>query len=321
MKKTSKKWLVFATALTVVGAMICAAVMGVLHGDFRQLSTVVYQTNEQTVAEPYTNIAVVTDTADVIFVPTEDDTTLVTCYEQKQMPYAIAVVDGTLTITHTDKRRWYEHIGIDFERESITVALPKGEYGTLSVAFGTGAVTVPTGLSFAEMSIAGSTGHVTVGASVSGNANVRTSTGDIRVEKAVLGSLDVAVSTGKVTLGEVTCQETLTVAVSTGDTAMNAVRSRHILSDGSTGKIVLRDVIVAKTLFIERSTGDVNLERCDAEELTIRTDTGDVNGSLLTDKVCLVTSDTGRVDVPRSTSGGKCEITTDTGDVRLVIEP
>ena len=56
-------------------------------------------------------------------------------------------------------------------------------------------------------------------------------------------------------------------------------------------------------------------DRCDAAELSITTDTGDVKGTLLSDKVFIARTDTGRVHVPETTNGGKCKITTSTGDI------
>ena len=51
----------------------------------------------------------------------------------------------------------------------------------------------------------------------------------------------------------------------------------------------------------------------------MRTHTGDVSGNLLSDKVFITETDTGRIDVPKTTTGGKCEIKTDTGDIRISI--
>ena len=82
----------------------------------------------------------------------------------------------------------------------------------------------------------------------------------------------------------------------------------------------MNKVLATDGFFIERSTGDVELEDCDAEEISIETDTGDVSGSLLTEKIFFVSTDTGDVEVPKSTSGGRCEITTDTGDVEIAIK-
>ena len=73
-------------------------------------------------------------------------------------------------------------------------------------------------------------------------------------------------------------------------------------------------------MFIERSTGDVELNGCDASEIFIQTDTGDVEGTLLSDKIFITHTDTGRVKVPSTLLGGKCEIYTDTGNILFEIE-
>ena len=105
--------------------------------------------------------------------------------------------------------------------------------------------------------------------------------------------------------------------MSTGKTALDNVTCKNLTSGGSTGDILLQKVIAADKISIQRSTGDVKLEGSDAAEIYVKTDTGDVTGSLLTDKVFVTDTDTGRVDVPKTTPGGRCEITTDTGDIRI----
>ena len=42
-------------------------------------------------------------------------------------------------------------------------------------------------------------------------------------------------------------------------------------------------------------------------------------GSLLSDKVFITETDTGNVNIPKTTDGGKCEIKTDTGDIKIKI--
>ena len=51
----------------------------------------------------------------------------------------------------------------------------------------------------------------------------------------------------------------------------------------------------------------------------ITTDTGNVKGSLLSEKVFIVSTDTGKKQVPNTITGGRCEITTDTGDIIISI--
>ena len=52
----------------------------------------------------------------------------------------------------------------------------------------------------------------------------------------------------------------------------------------------------------------------------MKTDTGDVTGSLLSDKIFFAESDVGSVDVPKTTTGGVCEIRTDTGKIAITID-
>ena len=79
----------------------------------------------------------------------------------------------------------------------------------------------------------------------------------------------------------------------------------------------MTNLIVSGHLQAETNTGDITFDRCDAATMKITADTGNVTGTLLTPKIILAQSDTGRVDVPRSTEGGICEITTDTGRISI----
>ena len=64
----------------------------------------------------------------------------------------------------------------------------------------------------------------------------------------------------------------------------------------------------------------MEFNHCDAETIYVNTDTGSVTATLLTDKMFIIETDTGSVDVPKSITGGRCEITTDTGNIRITIE-
>ena len=70
---------------------------------------------------------------------------------------------------------------------------------------------------------------------------------------------------------------------------------------------------------VTRSTGDVRFEGSDAAAIFVETNTGDVTGTLLSDKIFLPQSNTGEIEVPQTVSGGRCQIITSTGDIRLKI--
>ena len=71
---------------------------------------------------------------------------------------------------------------------------------------------------------------------------------------------------------------------------------------------------------IKRSTGKVEFNQCDADTIYVKTNTGSVTGSLLSEKVFITDTDTGKVDVPKTITGGRCEITTDTGNIIISVE-
>ena len=66
-------------------------------------------------------------------------------------------------------------------------------------------------------------------------------------------------------------------------------------------------------------TGNVNFDGSDAAEIFVKTSTGKVTGNFLTDKVFITQTDTGTVAVPKTVTGGRCKIATDTGDIEIKI--
>lgn len=320
MSKRAKTGLIIASSLVLIGCILFGSVMTMLKWDFTKLSTTKYEMNDYEINDKYKNISIVTDTADIVFVPSEKTKSSVVCYEQKNAKHTVSVQDGTLVIEVVNTKKWYEYIGINFGTPKITVSIPQGEHGALSVKSSTGDVEIPKDFQFESMDISESTGDVTSDASVSKLLKIKTSTGDIRVENISAGALDLSVSTGSVTVSEVACEGDVKILVSTGKTVLTDVTCKNIITNGNTGDISLKNVIAAEKFSVERSTGDVKLDGCDAAEIVAKTDTGDVTGSLLTDKVFITQTDTGRVDVPKTGAGDRCEITTDTGDIRIKIQ-
>ena len=118
---------------------------------------------------------------------------------------------------------------------------------------------------------------------------------------------------------DVVCMGDISLGVSTGKTRLNGVNCRSLVSIGGTGDIFLESVIATEKLDIKRSTGDVSFKDSDANAIFVKTSTGDVCGSLLSDKVYITNTSTGNINVPNSTSGGRCEITTSTGDIKITV--
>lgn len=313
MSRTAKIWLLFV----LIGCILFGGAMSLLEWDFTKLATQKYETNEYTITEAYKDVTILSDTADIVFVPAEE--TRIVCYEHPSVKHTVSVADGTLTIRAVDERKWYEHIGIFFDAPKITVYLPGGTYGNLHIKESTGEVEIPRDFTWESVDITASTGDVACSASVSGSVSVRTSTGAIRMEGLSAGALDLSVSTGRVSVTDVTCAEDINIRVSTGRATLTDTTCRDLTSTGSTGEVLLKNVIAAGKISIDRDTGDITFDGCDGAEISVKTDTGDIKGTLLSDKIFFAQSDTGRVHVPKTTAGGKCEIDTDTGNVNIKI--
>ena len=318
MKTATKVWLIIAGALVLTGATIFAGVMTMLNWDFSLLSTGKYQTNEYAVSDEFRNITIHTDTAEIDFVAA--DTCRVVCYDRENAAHTVSVEDGALKIKLEEHKKWYEHIGINFVSPKITVYLPRGEYGDLNITASTGITEIPGDFKFQNIDIEVSTSRVTSCASVAETVKIKTSTGNIRVGNISAGQLDLTVKTGGVTVSGVACTGDVRVKTTTGKASLTDLTCKKLISSGGTGDIDLKNVVASETFSITRSTGDVEFDGCDAAELSVITSTGSVKGTLLSDKIFFTDTDTGSVHVPKTTTGGRCDITTSTGNIKITVK-
>lgn len=301
MNKGTKIWLMIGASLVILGLLLFGIAMYINDGDFNKLGTVNYETNTWQLDGEFQNISIDSDTADIQFLPSEDGVGKVVCHEPTNDKHQVSVQNGTLTIQLVPEKEWYDYISITtFEKTEITVYLPEDTYTTLSIKESTGDVLIPREFQFENIDVSVSTGDVQCLASASKGIRIKTSTGHILLKD---------VST-----------ETLELTVSTGDVHLTSVFCTNLISKGSTGDLTMKNVFATEKFSIERSTGDVSFEKCNASELYIETDTGHVKGSLLSEKIFITQTDTGEVNVPKTMTGGRCEIETDTGDIEITIE-
>ena len=280
MRKTTKIWLAIATSFTFFGIVLFASVMTVLKWDFTKLSTVKYQTNSYEINESFENITILSDTADIVFAGSETAKTTVVCYEEEKVEHTVSVKDGALVVELVDRKEWHERIGINFGSSKITIYLPQKEYGEVCVKTSTGDLKIVNGFQFESI-------------------DVQQSTGDIELKNVSAGAISLSVSTGETRLIDTSC--------------------KNLISNGGTGDILLRSVIATEKISIKRTTGDVEFDRSDASEIVVETSTGDIEGTLLSGKVFIPDSNTGDIELPQTQTGGRCELTTDTGDIEIKI--
>ncbi len=315
MSKTEIKWLLAGLALVLLGLALFAATMSVFGWDFTKLNTASYRTDTHDVSGEFDKISIFSDITDIGFVPAEDETCRILCYVPEQMQHTAAVENGTLLIQVEDTRNWYEHIGIFTKSPKLTLSLPRDTYTSLFIETATGDVVVPKDFAFETLEIHGTTSDVDCFASVSGGMEISLQTGDIRVNTSKAGRVTLAASSGDIAVNTVTAEHDIDIQTDTGEITLKDVSCGLLFAESNTGEITLTNTVAAGSLFAESSTGDVQLDGSDASQIFIKTDSGDVSGTLLTGKVFLTQTDTGDVSVPKTISGGRCEITTSSGDI------
>lgn len=316
---TDRGWVRMGVTLVVVGLVVFAGAMLFLGFDFSRLSTVKYETNTYEINGDFSSININVDTTTVDFVLSEDESCKMVCYEDKKVKHSADVKDGTLTISTVDDRKWYDHIGLSFTTPRMTVYLPKAQYAALLVSCSTGNINIPKDFAFGNVDLSVTTGQVACYAPASEEMKIKTSTGAIRVENIAVGALDLSVTTGGVKVSSLHCEGDVNIGVTTGKAELNDVSCKGLISQGTTGDIFLNNVIASESISIKRSTGDVTFDGSDAAEIYVKTSTGDVKGTLLSEKVFLAESKTGSVHVPKTVTGGTCEIKTSTGRIQIEI--
>ena len=314
MKHKASIWLLAAAALVILGLGLLA---WSVHEDATALGGALV-TNTYEIKETYTGIRACTS-ADIRLEPTDGQDTTVICQEKQDRLHTVRVEDGVLTILEQEPRHDRRLVQIQFKTPIVTIRLPRGDYDALSIEGDVGDVNVPQGLRFETAAITASTGDVDFSASVQQTLAVHLSTGEIRLDGIGAGELELETSTGDIRLTNTGCRGKLTLRVSTGEAVLEHVSCQALLTTGSTGDLRLTDVAAEQTLAAKRSTGEIRLEDCDAGALELETSTGDITGSLRTEKIIFAQSGTGEVSVPKSTEGGRCDVRSDTGDIRLTI--
>lgn len=320
MNRTLKAVIV-AAALIVVGAVLAGCGLWGMDGAWDLFTgSGKLITTQETITGDFTNIDIDISWADLELLPSPDGTCYYKTATYDNTHCSYCVENGTLKIRQDDNRKWYQHIGIYWEKTSLQVYLPEDAYGQLTVQSDTSDVTIPADFTFENVTITTDTGDLTITCQVTQQLSIASSTGNMTVRGIASQSITAAAATGDVYMEDIRC-DNLNISTSTGDKYLADVQCGTLKLEATTGDSELRNVVVTGDAKLESDTGDWELEGFDAANISIETSTGDVEGTLLSEKIFFTDTHTGHVEVPRTTSGGKCEITTDTGDIDIEIAP
>ena len=321
MKISKKTVMFFAAGLTAFGIIISFIGLLVVKFDFKKFGTQEFDEHTYELVESFDKISMDVGSIDVKFVLSKDGKCKIVCRDETTVNHYAQVEEGSLVIKTEDNRRWYHKIGLFFESAKMTVYLPQGAYTSLAVNSDAGDIMIPEEFTFANLQIDGNTLDVKCAASVSGAMEIKLSTGDIKLEKLSVGQIDIGTSTGDIKLNAVTVSGNTCISANTGDVNLKDISCVNLTVECGTGDTALKNIIANNLISIECDTGDVKFDGSDAWRIVVKTNTGDVKGTVLSDKVFICETSKGKVEVPESVTGGKCEVKTDTGDIKLSIKP
>lgn len=300
MKTAKNITMIVAAAMIAVGLFGGLVVLATMNFDFKDLNNIEWETNTYAVEEKFENISIKGDEAGVSLALSEDGSCKVVCTEAEHVYNVIGVKNKTLSIERVDERKWNEYIGIFINEIELTVYLPKADYEKLTINNSSGSVEIPAGFTFSEAEVVNSSGHISFAADVKGDLTVENTSGGIDIASVLAGrNMDVKGTSGSIDVSDVKCVN-LTV-------------------ENSSGRVDCENVIAAEEIFIKNSSGGIELEKCDASNLKLKATSGSIKGTLLSEKTFLADASSGRVDVPRTTTGGVCEVTTSSGNISMSI--
>ncbi len=289
------------------------------------------------VSEPFTALEIHAIDGDVRLLPSGDGKCRVECMENEEQTHRVEVRGGTLYV----ERQLRNRVGVTFspiERDYIRIYLPESDYEKLILETGSGDVECPAEFSFGEASVSTSSGDIAFRSGVEGALTVSATSGEVEIEGVSPASLSVSAASGSIRLkgvdagdlslsatsGDLTLENAalsgeMRLSTGSGDQRLENVSCASLALESSSGTKYLTDVLVSGELKSDSTSGDLTLLRCDAASLDLRTTSGEVRGSLRTEKIFFTDTSSGSVKVPQSMSGGKCEIHTVSGDIKLTV--
>ena len=339
MKKIKLIVILVAVICLVAGGALSCAALAMVGFDVHKLQSEEYEEVTFPVDEAFSAIEIEDSGCDVELIRSEDGTCKVVCDDSEKVYHTVQVTDGVLTVRQTDERRWYEHIGLWFGTRRVRIYLPADRYDRLTASVGSGNVTVPAGFTFRTGTVECGSGNIVFDAAAEetftlscssgnvlgnggtfGDLTVQSNSGNIVLSDIGTKGLSVGASSGNVRLNHVRVEGVLSMRAASGSLSMEQVRAASLSVEATSGDVRLSDVLISGHLAARVNSGNIRMTRCDAETLYLGAVSGNISGSLLSGKTFVTQTSSGSVRVPGSSVGGRCEIVTSSGNIRVTVE-
>lgn len=301
--------IIIILAVLAVGGFI--ALLAVSDWDINNLK---YENHEYEISEAFDSISIDVKGSDVKLIPSTDGQCRVVCFENNNYKHSVNVENDTLVVTSIHKKVFF-----GYKNTVVTVYLPEKEYNSVDVVTTSGDIDVKN-LSAKNINCNVDTGDLELENVVCATLSSTGDTGDVDLENVVTANnLTIKRDTGEIEISLLSCGGDAIVEVDTGDISIDLITCKNLSIKSDTGEVEVDNAKIDNKFTSVIDTGDLNFTKMDVNEAEITSDTGEVKGSFTSDKIFIVRTSTGKVDVPETTSGGVCKITTHTGDIIIKI--
>ena len=268
----------------------------------------------------FNDVIIHVDHADVVIARAEDDRCKVLVCENKEAPNVVTRTSEALSVVTKDDRGLVKRIFSSKKADKITILLPQSSYRSLYVNIKSGSLAVSGGLSFENLEAAIMSGNLNLNAEVTNAANVDIMKGNLQTYKTTIGELTSAISSGEIILDTTRVAGNIETSIARGNLIAREVVCGSISSDVANGKNDLTGLVAEESMSLSIATGKIILDGCDAKEIHADVAVGDISGSLLSDKIFTAKAGVGKVNVPTTADGGRCNAKVSVGSIDLKIK-
>ena len=339
--KIKKRIILISVLLVISGLVVSFISLCMVDFKLSKLSNLTYVENEYTDLESFENIDIDSSFNINIF-PSADGKIKIDCHESEELYNNVEIKNNILFITDNDTRKWYEKAFALFQIKpmSVDIYLPDSDYKDLEISAGSGDIFVSEGFYFENADLSCSSGDIEFKASSKDEINISCSSGSVFLANSKAKNINLRTSSGACEAEYINAENDITIKSSSGKIELNHCQTQNLSVNTTSGGCELESInadsdikiesksgsceavhAIAKNDFIaEATSGTVYLDLCDAANLSINTKSGSVRGTLLSEKIFFTNTKSGKVSVPDSLTGGKCEVSTASGSINLEIK-
>ena len=208
------------------------------------------------------------------------------------------VTNGVQSLTH-----WIDELLHGLEEQTLTMLLPEGYEGTVSIASATGTIHI-SGLEFQN------------------GLSVSTTTGDIQLNDCSGSMLYASATTGHLSFNTLRFTDEVCFSATTGRIALTDLQTDALHISATTGNVNGSN-IHCKSLFADTRTGGMRFDALDTEKAELKTTTGAVQldlsgGRQLYDLTLSTTTGDCNCQDRREDSARSVLVETTTGDITIL---